>query len=237
METGGVLLNAAISLTGGVAYLVLAARCTSAGPERARWLFCTLVGIHLALAGVRQGIALAAISPTSAAHALPIDLVAADLAFFRVTTLVGALTAIPLAYAACQLVAPRHTRLVGVVLGALALSGLAAFFLADVTGPHLSEWGSDWEIQGPLTRAVVALALGLPATTAIVVHLRARGPTMHRERALGVAALLYYVAIVPDALGMTGVLFILARLVAVSSVVVAWDAFVRLPPKSERVPA
>lgn len=232
--TEGVLLNATISLTGGAAYLILAMRCDPSGQERARWLFTTFVGIHLALAGARQLVAFASMSDAPVVARIPLDLVAADLALFRVTTVVGALTVVPFAYAACQLVAPRSARVVTLFLAALAASGLALFFLADVSGPHLSQWGSDWGVEGALTRAILVVELGLPAGVATLVHLRARGEHAHRERALGTAALIYYLAILPDALGMTGVAFIVARLAAAGSVVFAWDAF-RARPRGETV--
>lgn len=234
--TEGVLLNATISLTGGVAYLILATRCDPSGRERARWLFTTFVGIHLALAGTRQAVAYASMSDAPVVARIPIDLFAADLALFRVTTVVGALTVVPLAYAACQLVAPRAARLVTLFLAALAASGLTLFFLADVSGPHLSQWGSDWDVEGMLTRVLIIAEMGLPAGVATVIHLRANGERAQRERALGTAALIYYLAILPDALGMTGAAFIIARLAAASSVVFAWDAF-RIRPGPEPVPA
>lgn len=231
----GVLLNATISLTGGVAYLILAARSSGAGADRARWLFTTFVGIHLALAGVRQAVAFMSMSDASILSTLPVDLVALDLAIFRVTTVVGAVTIVPFAYAAAQLAAPQWSRAVAVFLGGLAISGLTLYFLADLSGPHASTWGSDWEVHGTIARAVLVAEIALPAVAAILVHLRARGPTAQRERALGLAALVYYLAIVPDALGMTGAAFIVARLAAASSVVFAWDAF-RLPVEPEREP-
>lgn len=234
--TEGVLLNATISLTGGVAYLVLAMRSDPSGRERARWLFTTFVGIHLALAGTRQLVAYASMSDAAVVDLVPIDLFAADLALFRVTTVVGALTVVPFAYAACHLVAPRWAGIVTLFLAGLAASGLALFFVADVSGPHLSQWGSDWDVEGTLTRALLILEIGLPAGAATWIHLRARGEDAHRERALGTAALIYYIAIIPDALGMTGVAFIVARLAAAGSVVFAWEAF-RVRPGAEPAPA
>lgn len=223
----GVLLNGAVSVAGGAAFLMLVPRQLARDEGRtgeARALFFALVGMHLALAGFRQLVAFGALAPTEIAARLPVDAVTLDRTLFLVTTTAGAFTVAPLAFLACETRAPRWSLRVGFLVCALTALGLALFLVSDLRGPIPSRWGSEWETESILVRGILGAAVAIPAFLSVAALFFAPGGA---TRTFAFAALLYYAAIVPDAMGLTGVAFIVARIVAAGSSLVAWEAMRR----------
>lgn len=220
----GIVLNGVITMTGGVAFLALVprllARPATDRTTGALALFFTAVGLHLSLAGLRQLVAYAWLTPEVAAR-IRLDLVSADFSLFLVTSAVGAVTVLPLAYYACAHAAPGRARLATTVLAFLAIACLGLFLASPMTGPIPSRWGSEWEVASLLPRALLGVAVAAPAGVSIVVLVRRRDRV---ARTIGLCALVYYAAIVPDAIGLTGVVFIAARIAAASAVLLAYEA-------------
>lgn len=223
----GILLNGAVTMSGGAAFLALAAReiqHRSSREDDARVLFLAFVGMHLTLAGARQFVAYGNLVPTALTARIPLDMVTLDHTLFLVTTVMGAFTVAPLAFLACESRAPRWSIHVGYLVSALTAFGLALFFASDLRGPIPSRWGSEWEVGSSLVNGFLGAAVAIPASLSVYILLRAPEAA---TRTFALAALVYYGAIVPDALGLTGLSFVLARVAAAGSSLVAWEAMRR----------
>lgn len=223
----GILLNGVITLTGGAAYLILLPRLLARGggrAESARAMFFFLVGAHLALAGLRQLVAAGAQAPSAFIATLGVDLLRLDVALFYLASLVGGASVIALAYLAFELAGKRRVALaVGLGLGVVASLAFALLLRAPLSGPHASAWGSDWRVESLGVSLLLASLAALPALVSIALMLWTRRMTM-----LACAALVYYAALIPDALGLAGIPFMVARVAAASSALLAWEA-VRIP--------
>lgn len=225
----GILLNGVITITGGAGYLALLPRLLQRRETRAQAaqaLFVFAVGAHLALAGLRQIVAAAAQSSPDRliVQALGIGVVHVDITLYYLSAIVAALTVIALAFLAAELAGkPQRAVQAGFVLTALAAFGLTLLFLSPLEGPSVSYWGSDWRVADTGASHLLATLLGVPAAVAIVVMLRARQMPM-----LAFAALVYYGALIPDALGLSDIAFMVARIAAASSALLAWEAL-RVP--------
>lgn len=225
----GILLNGVITLTGGAGYLALLSRLLQrreTRAEAAQAAFVFAVGAHLALAGLRQIVAAVAQSSPDRliVQALGIGVVQIDLTLYYLSAIVAALTVIALGFLAAELAGkPRRAVQVGFVLTLLASVGLTLMFLSPLEGPDVSDWGSDWRAADTGVSLFLAALLGVPSILAIVVMLRARKMPM-----LAFAALVYYGALIPDALGLSDIAFMVARIAAASSALLAWEAL-RVP--------
>lgn len=225
----GILLNGVITLTGGAGYLALLPRLLQRRGTRtqaAQAVFVFAVGAHLLLAGLRQIVAAGAqASPDRVfVQALGIGLTQIDVTLFYLASIIAALTVISLAYLACELAEkPLRAVQVGYALTCLAAVGLTLMFLSPLEGPIASYWGSDWRVADTRVSLLLAALVGLPALGAIALMLRTRKMTM-----LAFAALVYYAALIPDAVGLSDIAFMVARIAAASSALLAWEAL-RVP--------
>lgn len=232
----GILLNAALTFAGAAGYLAILERALHAPRTPARdatALFVFAVGAHLFLASLRQVVAYA--SQTAPA------LVALDATLFRIVSVVGALGVIPLVMLAAEAAYERGIALgLGWTLAIVSAFGLTLFLAGEITGPHASAWGSDWQIVDAGTRTLVPLAVGLPAMlAAVLLHTTSSqfpDPQGSQGRRLAIAAMVYYLAMVPDAMGLEGLTFLGARAVAAASALVAWTALSRVAPAPPATP-
>lgn len=225
----GILLNGVITLTGGAGYLALLPRLLQRRGERAdaaQAVFVFAVGANLLLAGLRQIVAAGAQSSPDRllVRALGLGLTQIDITLYYLAAVVAALTVISISFLAAELAGkPQRAVQVGFALTILAAFGLTLMLLSPLDGPVVSYWGSDWRMADTGVSRLLATLLGLPAAGAVAVMLRTRKLPM-----LAFAALVYYGALVPNALGLSDVAFMVARIAAASSALLAWEAL-RVP--------
>ena len=216
------LVNAAVTgLAGGacMAAAVMALRLRDDAHRDAAFAVLAVVGVHLLLAGARQAVAFLSMERPA--------LVALDGALFVAASYVGALTVIPLAYLVLVRSGVARVGAKGIAAAyvLIAVVGLTAFTHGGIDGPVVSEWGTDWSLRSGQARVMLAFLFAVPAFAASMwlvgdgARRDPRGPFL-----LGLALLVYYAAMMPDAFGLDGMLLLGARLAAGISGVLAFGA-------------
>lgn len=230
MAFEGILANAAVTAVAGFAHLVVAGAILdrkTGGERRALVVVCfyALVGVHLLLASLRQAVSFMSIEWP---HLAPLEA-----AVFYVSAVPAALAVLPLVYIG-TFATSGDEQASRVVTGALAtIISLGVFLLmwGGIEGPVMSEWGSEWIITSFGARAMLFLFVTLPMLLASALLIRVSrqldGEARRRVGLAGLSFLVYSFAFTLDALGLTGVALLAARIVMGSAAMLGYAAYFR----------
>jgi hypothetical protein len=228
MAYEGMLANAAVTAFASGLFLDLAfevrRRRVRVEPRAlAAAILFGVIGLHLALAALRQVVAFASAgSPAIARLEAPL---------FFATVIPAALTIVPLAYMATWALTgqERASRLVTGAFLTAATVGTILVFQQGIEGPSVSFWASEWTIVSLPARVMILLVMTIPAFAASAVLMRAgRGrldAASRRARLVGWSCLVYYAAFTFDALGEPGVWLLVERTAMAIAAIIGWRAY------------
>lgn len=219
----GVYANVAVTAAASAAYALATAAALrrqgtlgkAAGP--APWFF-GLIAAFLLLAALRQ-VAAAAGSEIW------------DLRVYFVNIPVAASAIVPHAYLVTlvRTGSARRAGLVAAGFAAVVLVGVVFSFLGGVTQEPRTGYGTDWSLDSAVARVLIVLAILLPglAGSGWLVHLSRRLHDGERRRIalIGWSALAYFALFTLDAYGLSGPLFLTARVLTAGTGLLAWWAY------------
>lgn len=189
-------------------------------------LFFGSAGIFLTLAAIRQLFGYAGLHEV-------------DRALFLALIAPAGLAIVPLVFLAVALRTEdvRRAGIVAALFLGLSLVGLAFAYAGGITGPVVSDWGTEYAINSLVAKAMLILLLTLPGVAIgaqlAVSGARAGGPDGRRAKLVGVSCAVYYVVFTIDAFGLEGWALFAARLVTAGAAFVAYAAYA--PQRRARV--
>jgi hypothetical protein len=124
---------------------------------------------------------------------------------------------------------PRRAMGIALAFTAVVLVGLAFAYVGGISGPQVSDYGTDWTLDSDVTKLVLLLCIMLPGLVgsagllAMAGRLDAKGK--RRVTLVGWAMLVYFAVFTLDAFGLTGLSLLGARLATAGTGVLAWLAY------------
>ncbi len=227
MAYEGTLINGAMVIIGATLFLFVAVKVYLEKREKKEVpviaLFFLLSGVYLSLVGTRQFFA----------YAGRFDI---DKALFLILAPFFAYSAAPLVYLAVYLLsgAKRLSIWISVSVAFLASVGLFFLYAGGITALPMSEWGSDYAVNSPVTRVlilIVYLLAGLVSSVILFGVGRKCDDAQVRYRLVGVglSCLIFFTVNTVDAFAVSGAAMLVVRVLIMISALVAYLAY--FPPK------
>lgn len=218
----GTLANIAVTALASAAYwaAAIAAQAKQRRLGRATGptpVFLALIGLFLLLASLRQVAAQAGST-------------AWDLRIYFLNVPFAALVIIPHVYLVTQIQTGSDRRAGQVALGFLLViaTGVAFAFLGGVEAQPRTDYGTDWELRSAVAGVLIAAAILLPGIGGsgwlLYLSRRLDAASARRIRLLGLSSLGYFVLFTLDAYGLSGPLFLTARILTAATGALAWYA-------------
>lgn len=228
MVVPGAFVNAAVTAFAAACYGFVGLRLVRRGHARATSVFLGIVALYLFLAAIRQ-------------IAAAVENVEVDRTVFLVLLVPAAYTIAPLMVVAGRLASDNPNLARGLMVASLLAStvGLGFAFAGGITGPTTSAWGTDWRLNSAVARGLLLFVILLPGlvTSAYLVRVGRRVSAAPGRRAvlLGWSCGVFFVVFTADALALSGLSLVLARLITALAALLAYTAYARRPD-DERVP-
>ncbi|HEX9816908.1 MAG TPA: hypothetical protein VGB18_08000 [Candidatus Thermoplasmatota archaeon] len=216
----GAFVNAGVTAFAGACYAFVGMRLSRRHQSRATQLFMALVALYLVLAALRQ-------------VAAGLENVSADRAIFLALLIPAGYSIVPLMVVVAKIRSekPGLARLAMYGFLAAITIGLVFAFLGGITGPTTSDWGTDWRLNSPVARALIFLAMLLPGLVASIYLIRVGrkvgAAVGRRATLLGWSCGVFYVVFTADALALSGLALVLARVLTALAATLAYVAYAR----------
>lgn len=226
MVVPGAFVNAAVTAFAAGCYAFVGFRLARRHQSKATQLFMGLVALYLFLAALRQ-------------VAAGLENVSADRAIFVALLIPAGFSIVPLMVVVAKIRSekPALERITMLGFVSAITIGLVFAFLDGITGPTTSDWGTDWRINSPVARALIFLIMlvpGLVASMYLVRVGRSLGSAVGRRATLvGWSCGVFYVVFTADAVGLSGLALVLARLLTALAAMLAYVAYARQEPAEE----
>lgn len=224
----GIVANAAATALAATAYGAAAL----AAYRRQRRLGLRASAAPVLFAAIAAYLALAALRQVAAALATrEASWTEVDRGLYLAVIVPAALVIVPHVYlvSLVRWGRPRRSRALAAAFLAVVLVGLAFAYIGGIDGPVTSDYGTDWTLRSPVTKALLLVAIMLPGLlgSAALVWM-ARGSDSEGRRRVGLigwSSLVYFGVFTLDAFGLSGLALLAARLATAGTGLLVWLAY------------